>query len=182
MVNYGGRSWRHQPKNCELTSAAGNHQLLGSSNSHKNCTAEQWGGWLVIPLKHAIAAGGTELAGELVQAGAHGDPISEAIRAGQHGIIKQLGQKPGDRHLRLAWELRSEALVSLLLELGADPDPELHWKDDAFTPVHLAAKAGQAGIVDLLLDAGADVGRRCIELTSMMSEHLVARVRSIILR
>lgn len=125
------------------------------------CTAKQWGEWLARPVEIAAARGHKELARELVRAGANGDPVSEAIRAGQYDVVKYLRQEPKQHHLELALETGNEAMVSLLLELGADADPEDHWEYDGlfFTPLHLAAKTGQAGIVGLLLDAGADAGR-----------------------
>ncbi|CAM9589633.1 unnamed protein product [Ectocarpus sp. 8 AP-2014] len=125
------------------------------------CTAKQWGEWLTVPVELAAARGEKELTEELLRAGAGGDPIHEAIRAGQHDVVKHLRQEPEDDHLQVALETGDEAMVSLLLELGADADPEDHWVcgDLFFTPIHLAAKAGQAGIVGMLMDAGACADR-----------------------
>lgn len=70
------------------------------------CTARQWGEWLSVLLKHAVAGGDKELAEELVLAAAHRDPLSEAIRAEQH-IIELLRLAPHEGHLRLALKLGS---------------------------------------------------------------------------
>ena len=53
----------------------------------------------------------------------------------------------------VAWT-RDPAVVSILLEAGAD----VHASDDFFqyTPLHHAARGGTAGVVRLLLEAGAD--------------------------
>ncbi|CAM9464892.1 unnamed protein product [Ectocarpus sp. 13 AM-2016] len=129
------------------------------------CTAKQWGEWLTVPVELAAARGEKELTRQLLRAGAGGDPIHEAIRAGQHDVVKHLRQEPEHHHLQVALEIGDEAMVSLLLELGAEADPEDHWMygDLFLTPIHLAAKAGQAGIVGLLMDAGA-CANRCANL------------------
>lgn len=133
------------------------------------CTAKQWGEWLRAPVHLAAATGNAELTEELVQAGASGDPISEAIRAGQHDVIRHLQLEPTDHHLQVALDVGNEATVSLLLELGADADPkelpgvrdDVHGSNTQYcAPLHVAAKAGQAGMVGLLMDAGANADRR----------------------
>lgn len=64
--------------------------------------------------------------------------------------------------LRLAVTIGNEALVSLLLEHGAKPDdvPDDSKWDKNSTPLLIAARNGHAGIVRLLLDAGASASRR----------------------
>ena len=130
--------------------------------ARQHCTAEQWGKWLSIPLELAAAAGDSELTEELVLAGASGDPVEAAIRGGQHDLIDSLVQKPGHSHLRLAATLGNEAVVSALLRRGAEPDPcgVFAYDEHSSTPLLLAARAGHAGVVGLLLDAGASAYRR----------------------
>lgn len=65
--------------------------------------------------------------------------------------------------------------MSLLLELGADASTEDLWDVDGddlvyFAPLHVAAKAGQAGMVRLLLDAGACADRRAIRNVATREE------------
>ncbi|CAM9676369.1 unnamed protein product, partial [Hapterophycus canaliculatus] len=68
----------------------------------------------------------------------------------------------GDYLLRLAVNLGNEAIVSLLLRYGAKPDvsPDYERDEGYSTPLLIAATKGHAGIVRLLLDAGASVCRR----------------------
>lgn len=143
----------------------------------QQCTG-QWGRWLKVPLELAAAGGDKELAKELVSAGSYGDPISAAIRARQYDVVQHLRQNPDDKHLRLAVEHRDEAMVSLLLELGADANPE-DCRDDngVFTPLLMAAKSGQLGIVGLLMDAGADATRRARQNNEPTSDRQPSRSR-----
>ncbi|CAM9194080.1 unnamed protein product, partial [Hapterophycus canaliculatus] len=68
-----------------------------------------------------------------------------------------------DYLLRFAASLGNEAIVSLLLKHGADPDdsPEVLVAEEGYlTPVLIAAKEGHAGVLVSLLDAGGRAGRR----------------------
>ncbi|CAM9793075.1 unnamed protein product, partial [Pylaiella littoralis] len=58
-----------------------------------------------------------------------------------------------------AARLGYEPLVSLLLEHGAGAIP---LDGRGLTPLHLAAREAHAGVVEILLDAGADARARCV--------------------
>ena len=135
--------------------------------ARENCTAKEWGKWLRTPFERAAAEGDEELVLELAEAGAVGDPFAAAIRADQHGFLDHLIPVKKDipaRYLRLAVTLGKEPIVSLLLDRGADPEggdgDNMAEHEDSWTPLHVAAKSGHAGIVGLLLDAGASAFSR----------------------
>ena len=118
--------------------------------TRKHCTAREWGRWLRIPFEQAGAEGDEELALELSNAGAVGDPFPAAIRGRHHDFVQNLfppDEKPPDDYLRLAVSLGDERMVSLLLDRGADPDVKEwqdagHRKSESSTPFILAAKSG----------------------------------------
>lgn len=112
--------------------------------ARKHCTAEQWGEWLRVPLEFAAFEGNQELAEELMLAGAAGDPLAASIRGGQcHFLDYHLETPTRDDHLRLAVELGDEAIVSLLLDRGADPEAEDD--DEYFTPLLLLRRQATPG-------------------------------------
>lgn len=133
----------------------------------KHSTEEEWREWLKIPLELAGTEGDEKLALELLDHGAGGevgDPFLAAIQADQYNFVRNLFPKeanPPYRHLRLAVSLGNEAMVSLLLDLGANADANDKWSgEELSTPLLIAADSGHAGIVGLLLDAGASVRPR----------------------
>ncbi|CAB1121358.1 unnamed protein product [Ectocarpus sp. CCAP 1310/34] len=175
----------------------------GDSKEVGNPSLNPDGEWLTVPVELAAARGEKELTGELLRAGEGGGPIYEAIQAGQHDVVKHLRQEPEHHHLQVALGIGDEAIVSLLLELGADAGPEDHWigvtpeydwrgirmtenalhlgaigghvdvieeiikrqpstmssvaECTGYTALHYAANQSQLGVIDALVEAGADL-------------------------
>ena len=61
------------------------------------------------------------------------------------------------RHFIMACQNGHEAIVSLLLEKGADVNAK---NNDGWTPLHWASENGHEAIVSLLLEKGADVNAK----------------------
>jgi hypothetical protein len=121
-------------------------------------------------LWHAAAAGDAEAVRALLDEGADpraadidGEaPLHQAVRWGRSQVAEALLARGADPNARDPYGVTplhlaarsSEALVDLLLRHGAEPGVT-----DGFgcTPLHDAAAAGQARVVERLIDGGADV-------------------------
>lgn len=89
-------------------------------------------------------------------------PLLEAVAGGHEAVVKQLtdagarvdaADMLGDTPLILATRQNSVAMVSILLDAGADPNVR-DWRRGQ-TPLSLASRKGRDEIVDLLLHHGA---------------------------
>jgi ankyrin repeat protein len=77
----------------------------------------------------------------------------------QCGIAQQTTRKVADQALLMAAEAGRADLVAYALENGADPDAR-DLREEAFTPLMLAALNGHTPTAMKLLDAGAEVDAR----------------------
>jgi ankyrin repeat protein len=128
------------------------------------------------PYRLAVRQGDTAIAETLLRHGAHDDTTAidrfvgacaradhAAVRALLDAIPALMSQLSTQDHSLLveAAEHTGIAPVTLMLDLGFPPDTP---RDvDGATALHVAAHAGRADVVQLLIERGADVGARDTE-------------------
>lgn len=110
----------------------------------RHATPEQWAEWLRAPLEHAAASGDLGRVLRLLRAGA------DARSAGWTG-------NDGRTLLGAAVEGRNEAVLTALLEAGAQADVNAVSETTRMSPLHLAARSGHPAIARRLMASGADV-------------------------
>lgn len=148
----------------------------------QTCTPEQWVEFLKAPLDLAAAQGDELLAEKLMDAGAKSENVlHEACRGGRVDLVNNLlrsGAPPdspntkGSTPVHYAVQSGKPEIIHLLTHAGAPIDAldakgrtPLHWSSDGGAPPML---------VESLLAAGADVGRRYGRF-NRSSMHLAAR-------
>jgi ankyrin repeat protein len=111
---------------------------------------------------HALAV---FVAGVVTLSGA-GTPLADAVKAGQHDVVRALIQQKADVNApeadgttALHWAARADDLemVQLLLRAGARADAA---NRNRITPLSLAALSGSRAVVEALVEAGAGVNTR----------------------
>jgi ankyrin repeat protein len=126
--------------------ALGNRERASALLAHDGKLTDTYSADGFTPLGLAVFFGHEEIARQLVAAGADVNrPSRNAIRVAP---------------LHSAVESGSLALLNLLLEHGASPDPVEFLEA---TPLHSAAARGNRGMVERLLAAGADPRRKTKE-------------------
>lgn len=131
------------------------------------CTAKQWGEWLTVPVELAAARDEKELTEELLR-GQAGIQSMRPYELENTTSSSTCARNRSTFTSKLLWRLVmrqwcpccwSSALKLTRRTIGCTAIL-------FFTPIHLAAKAGQAGIVGVLMDAGACADRWANEDTS----------------
>lgn len=136
----------------------------------RGATGEEWARWLWVPLKHAAAAGDTDLFNEILEAGAHGSVerggcygrslLEAAARGGSVEVVstvleKAVAPQPDvDVALFTASVWGMEAAGRRLIAAGAGVNfiHPIHKS----TALHVAAHGGLEQLVNDLLQAGAN--------------------------
>lgn len=107
-------------------------------------TSEQWAGWLTTPLKYASMGGNLELADRLrVASGTGGSEGGKESR--RHPYPRRAARQ-------LQW---LETEIFRVVSSGGTPD---EWADWLRVPLEHAAARGDPGLVDALLEGGANGG------------------------
>ena len=136
--------------------------LLAYAGSSASAT---WRGWRADPLVRAAAEGNTnemraliERGADLNAAGRNGEtPLVAAARNGQQEAAEMLlaaGAEPSEAAVNTALRYDQRDVLISLIEGGADPDTRSEWSVSSL--LEIAARQGDAKLVELLLEHGAD--------------------------
>lgn len=149
MIVASGGQHRDTIADPTTTISEGNREVLhGEEHSIfqqvlRHATSAQWAEWLRAPLEHAAASGDLGRVSRLLRAGADAS-------AGWTG-------NDGRTLLGAAVEGGNEAVLTALLEAGAQPDVNVVSDTTRMSALHVAARSGHPGIVRKLMYFGADV-------------------------
>ncbi len=124
-----------------------------------------WHEWRAAPLQHAAGAGDVAEIGRLIERGADPNragpggetPLIAALREGQLQGLEVLlaaGAVPTQDAIDVALRYRRRDALIAMIEAGADPDTRSAWSTKSL--LEIATEQGDAELVKLLLEHGAD--------------------------
>lgn len=173
-VEVDSRDSEHNMTGLHLAAKQGHPKVVRALLDAK-ATVDSLDGFNKTPLDHAVLEGNSEICQMLLDAGADPNPlgricnpllfdavnkdyvviVTKLLKAGADvNTVIDLGPVAGPTLLHVAAEMGRKALVTVLLEAGAQVNPRIM---TGATPLHQAAVYGHTEVVKLLLNAGADV-------------------------